>query len=77
MFSNGKNPFAIGGGMKNQLKHRHICVMGYRSVGKSSLTIQYVKGEFAEAYDPTIENSKYVCLFVPCYLIWFLVTLNF
>lgn len=26
--------------------------------GKSSLTIQYVEGQFVDSYDPTIENSK-------------------
>jgi len=31
--------------------------MGYRSVGKSSLTIQYVEGQFVDSYDPTIENT--------------------
>lgn len=27
--------------------------------GKSSLTIQFVEGQFVDSYDPTIENSKY------------------
>ena len=27
-------------------------------IGKSSLTIQYVEGQFVDSYDPTIENSK-------------------
>jgi len=31
--------------------------MGFRSVGKSSLTIQFVDGKFADSYDPTIENT--------------------
>lgn len=26
-------------------------------VGKSSLTIQFVEGQFVDSYDPTIENS--------------------
>lgn len=30
--------------------------MGYRSVGKSCLTIQYVDNLFVESYDPSIEN---------------------
>jgi len=30
--------------------------MGYRSVGKSCLTIQYVDKLFVDSYDPTIEN---------------------
>lgn len=29
------------------------------STGKSSLTIQFVEGQFVDSYDPTIENSKY------------------
>ncbi|KAI3370146.1 hypothetical protein L3Q82_024942 [Scortum barcoo] len=41
-----------------QPKHRKIAVIGYRSVGKSSLTIQFVEGQFVDSYDPTIENSK-------------------
>ena len=31
--------------------------MGYRSVGKSSLSMQFVEGKFLESYDPTIENT--------------------
>lgn len=31
--------------------------MGYRSVGKSSLCIQFVDGQFVDSYDPTIENT--------------------
>lgn len=30
-----------------------VCV-----AGKSSLTIQFVEGQFVDSYDPTIENSK-------------------
>ena len=30
--------------------------------GKSSLTIQFVEGQFVDSYDPTIENSKFVHL---------------
>jgi len=32
-------------------------VMGSRSVGKSSLVIQFVQGQFVDSYDPTIENT--------------------
>lgn len=32
-------------------------MMGYRSVGKSSLSIQFVEGQFVDSYDPTIENT--------------------
>ncbi|RZC39150.1 GTP-binding protein Rheb [Asbolus verrucosus] len=38
-------------------KQRKIAVMGYRSVGKSSLSIQFVDGQFVDSYDPTIENT--------------------
>ncbi|KAF5284741.1 hypothetical protein FQA39_LY04466 [Lamprigera yunnana] len=38
-------------------KQRKIAVMGYRSVGKSSLSIQFVEGQFVDCYDPTIENT--------------------
>ncbi|XP_046688495.1 GTP-binding protein Rheb homolog [Homalodisca vitripennis] len=41
-------------------KQRKIAIMGYRSVGKSSLSIQFVDGQFVDSYDPTIENSEYV-----------------
>ncbi|XP_035486348.1 ras homolog, mTORC1 binding like 1 [Scophthalmus maximus] len=40
-----------------QPKYRKIAVIGYRSVGKSSLTIQFVEGQFVDSYDPTIENT--------------------
>ncbi|CAD6207862.1 GSCOCG00010250001-RA-CDS [Cotesia congregata] len=39
-------------------KQRKIAIMGYRSVGKSSLSIQFVEGQFVDSYDPTIENSN-------------------
>ncbi|XP_044742173.1 GTP-binding protein Rheb homolog [Chrysoperla carnea] len=38
-------------------KQRKILMMGYRSVGKSSLSIQFVEGQFVDSYDPTIENT--------------------
>ncbi|XP_026476805.1 GTP-binding protein Rheb homolog [Ctenocephalides felis] len=38
-------------------KERRIAMMGYRSVGKSSLSIQFVEGQFVDSYDPTIENT--------------------
>lgn len=38
-------------------KVRKIALLGSRSVGKSSLTLQFIEGHFAETYYPTIENS--------------------
>ncbi|XP_034243915.1 GTP-binding protein Rheb homolog isoform X2 [Thrips palmi] len=38
-------------------KQRKIAILGYRSVGKSSLSIQFVEGQFVDSYDPTIENT--------------------
>ncbi|XP_037795764.1 GTP-binding protein Rheb homolog [Penaeus monodon] len=38
-------------------KNRKVAVMGYRSVGKSSLCIQFVDGQFVDSYAPTIENT--------------------
>ncbi|XP_052790813.1 GTP-binding protein Rheb-like isoform X1 [Mya arenaria] len=40
-----------------QTKQRKVAIMGYRSVGKSSLTIQFVQNQFIDSYDPTIENT--------------------
>lgn len=38
-------------------KQRRIAVLGFRSVGKSSLTIQFIEGQFVDSYEPTIENT--------------------
>ncbi|KAL2266527.1 hypothetical protein VTJ83DRAFT_5879 [Remersonia thermophila] len=38
-------------------KQRKIAIVGSRSVGKSSLAVQYVDGHFVESYYPTIENT--------------------
>eukprot|EP01137_Pigoraptor_chileana_P022162 Opistho-2@86793 len=38
-------------------KSRKFAVMGFRAVGKSSLTIQFVEGQFVDSYHPTIENT--------------------
>ncbi|XP_057292878.1 GTP-binding protein Rheb-like [Hydractinia symbiolongicarpus] len=38
-------------------KSRKVAIMGFRSVGKSSLSIQFVEGQFVDSYDPTIENT--------------------
>ncbi|CAN6633106.1 rheb-like protein Rhb1p [Trichomonascus vanleenenianus] len=36
---------------------RKVAVVGARSVGKSSLTVQFVEQHFVESYYPTIENQ--------------------
>ncbi|XP_797197.4 GTP-binding protein Rheb [Strongylocentrotus purpuratus] len=43
--------------MPPDTKARQIALMGFRSVGKSSLTIQFVENQFVDSYDPTIENT--------------------
>jgi Ras family protein len=39
------------------IKSRKIAIMGFRSVGKSSLAVQFVENQFVDSYDPTIENT--------------------
>ncbi|BFZ56175.1 GTP-binding protein [Savitreella phatthalungensis] len=39
------------------MKSRRVGVLGSRSVGKSSLTVQFVENHFVESYYPTIENT--------------------
>ncbi|KAG8431136.1 hypothetical protein GDO86_019361 [Hymenochirus boettgeri] len=39
------------------VKHRKIVMLGYPSVGKSSLALQFIKGDFPEDYEPTLENN--------------------
>ncbi|KAN0022839.1 hypothetical protein ACTFIV_001992 [Dictyostelium citrinum] len=38
-------------------KHRKICVMGSRAVGKSTITMQFVESHCPDSYHPTIENT--------------------
>ncbi|XP_076437455.1 GTP-binding protein Rheb-like [Babylonia areolata] len=38
-------------------RERKILFMGFRSVGKSSLIIQFVENQFVDNYEPTIENT--------------------
>ncbi|KAI6047210.1 small GTPase superfamily [Pisolithus marmoratus] len=38
-------------------KKRKIAVLGSRSVGKSSLVVQFIENHFVDAYYPTIENT--------------------
>lgn len=42
-----------------QLVHRKIALLGYRAVGKTSLTNAFVGGTFDDLYDPTIENTTH------------------
>jgi Ras family protein len=44
-------------GKEPTLVHRKIAVLGFRAVGKSSLTHSFVSGTFSETYDPTIETT--------------------
>ncbi|XP_040281469.1 GTPase RhebL1 [Bufo bufo] len=39
------------------VKHRKVVMLGYPSVGKSSLALQFIKGDFPKDYEPTIENT--------------------
>ncbi|KAI9855380.1 MAG: GTP-binding protein [Vezdaea acicularis] len=43
--------------MTGPAKQRKIAIVGSRSVGKSSLTVQFVDGVFVDSYYPTIENT--------------------
>jgi len=43
--------------MSDILRKRKIAVLGSRSVGKSSLVIQYIENDFVESYYPTIEST--------------------
>ncbi|KYQ96753.1 hypothetical protein DLAC_11571 [Tieghemostelium lacteum] len=38
-------------------KQRKICLMGFRAVGKSTITIQFVENHCPETYNPTIEGT--------------------
>ena len=41
------------------LVNRKIAVLGFRAVGKTSLTNAFVSGTFSDNYDPTIENTHH------------------
>jgi len=59
--ASGNNPSAImvgtSVGQPPPVVHRKIAILGFRAVGKSSLTNVYVTGSFSEKYDPTIEST--------------------
>ena len=59
--NNGNNNNANGSGSGNSptLVHRKVAILGFRAVGKSSLTHSFVTGTFSEAYDPTIESVQH------------------
>jgi Ras family protein len=44
---------------QSQIVHRKIALLGFRAVGKTSLTTSFVMGTFDETYDPTIENTHH------------------
>ncbi|TFK43575.1 small GTPase superfamily [Crucibulum laeve] len=41
----------------DSLRKRKIAVLGARSVGKSSLVVQFIENHFVESYYPTIEST--------------------
>lgn len=41
------------------LVQRKVAVLGFRAVGKTSLTNAFVSGTFSDSYDPTIENTHH------------------
>mmetsp|Transcript_6140 Transcript_6140/g.8887 ORF Transcript_6140/g.8887 Transcript_6140/m.8887 type:complete len:191 (+) Transcript_6140:190-762(+) len=41
------------------LVQRKVAVLGFRAVGKTSLTNAFVSGTFTDSYDPTIENTHH------------------
>jgi len=42
---------------RDSLKKRKIAVLGARSVGKSSMIVQFIENHFIESYYPTIEST--------------------
>ena len=43
--------------MTRPARERKIAILGYRSVGKSCLAIQFIENKFVEYYEPTIEHT--------------------
>jgi len=48
-------PYPVSTMPGDLLKKRKMAVLGSRSVGKSSLVVQYIESHFVESYYPTIE----------------------
>lgn len=44
------------------LVHRKVAILGFRAVGKSSLTNAFVSGSFSDKYDPTIEATHHTTI---------------
>ncbi|KAF5387821.1 hypothetical protein D9615_000373 [Tricholomella constricta] len=42
---------------RDAMKKRKIAVLGSRSVGKSSMVVQFIENHFIESYYPTIEST--------------------
>ncbi|XP_076824003.1 GTP-binding protein Rheb-like isoform X1 [Clavelina lepadiformis] len=40
-------------------RYRKLAILGYRTAGKTAITIQFVKNEFVTSYRPTIEDTYY------------------
>ena len=43
--------------MTTPVKEYQLVVMGSGGVGKSTLSVQFIQGQFVDEYDPTIEDS--------------------
>jgi len=50
------------------IKKKKKIILYFDFTGKSSLSIQFVEGQFVDSYDPTIENSKSDCNMIEQYL---------
>ena len=73
------SPGSSGDPLSSRSKKREIVVLGFRGVGKSSITIQFVENTWVETYYPTIENTfeknmvvhfhtNFIFILVPCFI---------